>query len=374
MIARNGSARKAGPQGMGENPMPVAVRNLTKHWPGAERPVFSSLDIDCPAGGITIIVGPSGCGKTTLLRCLSGLETPTSGSILFGKQDVTQVDSQHRGVAMVFQNYALYPTKTVFENIAFPLRMARLDAQSIRTRVRAAAALTRMEPYLDRYPAQLSGGQRQRVGIARAIVRGPAVLLMDEPLSNLDTKLRIEMRAELGALQRQIGSTTVYVTHDQTEALALADHLIVMRDGRIEQQGAPEDIFTSPANTFVADFLGSMNLVDVTRSEDRVFVTSGAVRLDGLPKAPLSPMFRLGFRAEDVQLGPVDGEKATLPVTVRRSELMGSERLVHMECGGLALRARLKEVVRPDDRLELHIPAGALHYFDETGKRVAGAV
>ncbi|CAH1667331.1 sn-glycerol-3-phosphate import ATP-binding protein UgpC [Chelatococcus asaccharovorans] len=353
-------------------PTPVAVHNLAKSWPGAQRPVFSELDIDCPAGGITIIVGPSGCGKTTFLRCLCGLDVPTKGEIRFGDQDVTRIDAQHRGVAMVFQNYALYPTKTAFDNIAFPLRMARVGAAETADRVRAAAALTRIEGLLERLPSQLSGGQRQRVGIARAIVRGPSVLLMDEPLSNLDTKLRVEMRAELSALQRELGATTVYVTHDQTEALALADHLIVMRDGKIEQQGAPEEIFRHPADVFVADFLGSMNLLAVRREGEGMVLADGT-RVSSLPGAPSSGSFQLGFRAEDAHIGGLAGDRATLPAMVRRSELMGSERLVHLHCGGVALRARLKQAVAPGEHIDLHVHASALHYFSDDGQR-AGAV
>ncbi|MCZ7463984.1 ABC transporter ATP-binding protein [Rhizobium rhizogenes] len=352
-------------------PQAVTVHGLTKLWPGTARPVFDRLDVACSAGGVTIIVGPSGCGKTTLLRCLCGLETATSGTIRFGARDVTDVDPQRRGVAMVFQNYALYPAKTVFENIAFPLRMARLGQTDIGERVRAAAQLTRIDGLLDRLPGQLSGGQRQRVGIARAIVRGPAVLLMDEPLSNLDTKLRIEMRAELAALQREIGATTVYVTHDQTEALALADHLVVMRDGHIEQQGRPEDIFSRPANSFVADFLGSMNLAPVRIESGRPMIgKTTAIRLPA--GGPPAQDFLLGFRAEDVSLSPRDGGLA-LTARVERAELMGVERLLHLECGGWQFRARLAEAIGSGATVELSVAADRLHYFTSKGDRMETA-
>ncbi|MBB6488944.1 ABC transporter ATP-binding protein [Rhizobium lusitanum] len=349
-------------------PQAVTVHGLTKLWAGAERPVFDRLDVNCPAGGVTVIVGPSGCGKTTLLRCLCGLETATSGTIRFGKRDVTHIDPQHRGVAMVFQNYALYPAKTVFENIAFPLRMAGIAKSEIEKRVLAAAQLARIDALLERLPAQLSGGQRQRVGIARAIVRGPGVLLMDEPLSNLDTKLRIEMRAELSALQREIGATTIYVTHDQTEALALADHLVVMRDGHIEQQGRPEAIFSQPANSFVADFLGSMNLAPVEIEETGVKI--GGDQAIHLPRSTDLPgKFILGFRAEDVTLG-VQGEGLHLTAFVRRSELMGVERLIHLDCGSWRFRARLAEALEPGSTVELFVAAERLHYFDTDGRRM----
>ncbi len=353
-------------------PQAVTVHGLTKLWPGAERPVFDGLEVACPAGGVTVIVGPSGCGKTTLLRCLCGLETATSGTIRFGSRDVTHVDPQRRGVAMVFQNYALYPAKSVFDNIAFPLRMAGLGRDEVEQRVRAAAKLTRIDTLLERFPAQLSGGQRQRVGIARAVVRGPSVLLMDEPLSNLDTKLRIEMRAELAALQRQIGATTVYVTHDQTEALALADHLVVMKDGRIEQQGRPEEIFARPANSFVADFLGSMNLAPIR-------LENGSPKIGGAPishsaQSPTSDDgFAIGFRAEDVRLATaVDGLRLTAEVD--RSELMGVEHLVHLRCGDWRFRARLVDAIEPGSHVDLSVPADRLHYFGPDGRRMEASL
>ncbi|MDE1994014.1 MAG: ABC transporter ATP-binding protein [Rhizobiaceae bacterium] len=349
-------------------PQAVTVHGLTKIWPGAQRPVFDKLDVNCPAGGVTVIVGPSGCGKTTLLRCLCGLDTATSGEIHFGDRDVTHVDPQRRGVAMVFQNYALYPAKTVFENIAFPLRMAGLGKADIEQRVKAAAALTRIDGLLERLPSQLSGGQRQRVGIARAIVRGPGVLLMDEPLSNLDTKLRIEMRAELAGLQREIGATTVYVTHDQTEALALADHLVVMRDGRIEQQGRPEEIFSRPINSFVADFLGSMNLACIRFEGVQPIIGDGQVI--HLPAtAPIGMDFLLGFRTEDMTLAPSEAG-LRLAARVERSELTGVERLVHFNCGGWRFRARLAEALQPGTIVELSVAADRLHYFDADGVRM----
>lgn len=349
-------------------PQAVTVHGLTKLWPGAQHPVFDRLDVNCPAGGVTVIVGPSGCGKTTLLRCLCGLESATAGTIRFGERDVTDVDPQRRGVAMVFQNYALYPAKTVFENIAFPLRMAGLGKSEISERVKAAAELVRIDGLLDRLPAQLSGGQRQRVGIARAIVRGPAVLLMDEPLSNLDTKLRIEMRAELASLQREIGATTVYVTHDQTEALALADHLVVMRDGRIEQQGTPEEIFLRPANSFVADFLGSMNLAPVRTQDGGQQIGDGHV-IQLPDTAPAAKDFVLGFRAEDISLVPRQNG-LRLAACVQRAELMGVDRLVHLDCGGWRFRARLVEALVPGDKVELSVAADRLHFFDPEGRRM----
>lgn len=355
-------------------PPPVVVAGLRKTYPGAPRPVLGGLDLVCPAGGITVLVGPSGCGKTTLLRCLSGLETAEAGAIRFGNRDVTMVPAERRGIAMVFQNYALYPAKTVAENIAFPLRMAGVGRAEREARVRAAARLVRIEPLLDRLPAQLSGGQRQRVGIARAIVRGPQVLLMDEPLSNLDTKLRMEMRTELGALQRQIRATTVYVTHDQGEALALADHLVIMQGGAIEQQGAAGDVFARPATIFVAEFLGAMNLVH-GRAEGKVFLaeTGGAINLPG--PAPIEGPAILGFRAEELAIGgdgPADSDALRLQAVVRRTELLGTESLVHLAFGGCALRARLVRRLERGATVTLYVARPNAHWFTREGRRVAG--
>jgi ABC-type sugar transport system ATPase subunit len=352
-------------------PQAVFVENVSKTYPGAVRPVLDRLSVTCPAGKITIIVGPSGCGKTTLLRCLCGLETVSDGAIRFADRDVTHVDAQRRGVAMVFQNYALYPAKTVFENIAFPLRMAHVPDPERTARVKAAATLVRIEDLLERQPGQLSGGQRQRVGIARAIVRGPSVLLMDEPLSNLDTKLRIEMRAELADLQRQLGATTIYVTHDQTEALAMADHLIVLRAGIVEQQGAPEDIFQRPASPFVADFLGSMNLFEgQANASTFAFGQGGTMCLPANDSTPGG--LTLGFRAEDIRIGPPENHCLSFSAQVLRSELLGTERLVHLSSGGQALRARLAQPVKIGEHLPLLVDAHNIHRFALDGRRLSG--
>jgi ABC-type sugar transport system ATPase subunit len=354
-------------------PPEVVVAGLDKRYENAARATFTDLSVTCPAGRITIIVGPSGCGKTTLLRCICGLESTTGGSIFFGERDVTAVAAEKRGVAMVFQNYALYPDKTVAENIAFPLRMAKVPADERERRIEAAARLVRIEDYLDRKPAQLSGGQRQRVGIARAIVRGPQVLLMDEPLSNLDTKLRAEMRAELATLQRQVGATTVYVTHDQTEALTLADHLIVMRDGVVEQEGPPAAVFQTPSSAFVADFMGRMNLLPGTISGNRLMLDGGGEILlpARLPVASGEGAI-IGFRAEELRLGARSHDGLGLAARVVRVELLGTEILVHLMAGSHDMRARLPAATPIGETVMLTADREHIHYFTADGRRIRG--
>jgi ABC-type sugar transport system ATPase subunit len=350
-------------------PPDVVISAATKRYAGTGRPIFDNLDLVCPAGRITVIVGPSGCGKTTLLRCVCGLEAFGGGSIRFDDLDVTRVDAQHRGVAMVFQNYALYPSKTVAENIAFPLRMAGIGTRERQLRVEAAARLVKIEELLARRPAHLSGGQRQRVGIARAIVRGPRVLLMDEPLSNLDTKLRAEMRGELAALQRKIGATTIYVTHDQIEALSLADHLIIMRDGAIEQQGSPADVFRKPASTFVADFLGAMNLIGC-RGEGKTLRLDAKQSIALPQQVSVAQPLVLGFRSEDVRLASSGGSEISFPAAVLRTELLGSDSLIHLSVAGKEIRARSQMTPEPGNVLQLFIAAENIHYFSADGRRM----
>jgi len=288
------------------------------------------IDLRVADGEFLALLGPSGCGKTTLLRIIAGLETQTAGRVLIGGRDVSALPPRKRGLAMVFQNYAVFPHLRVRDNVGFGLRMAGADKARIASRVAGAAALLHIEPYLDRYPAQLSGGQRQRVAVARALAVEPSVLLMDEPLSNLDALLRLEMRAELKSVLRQAGTTTVYVTHDQTEAMGLADRIAVLRAGRIEQIGAPADIYARPASVFVGGFVGSppMNFLPVPIAE-------GAADLHGLhlPAPKTSGHALLGVRAEDL-----DVAEAGLPFAVQVAEPMGSHLLLTGTCDAQRLR------------------------------------
>src|ERR1700729_2668792 len=250
----------------------VTLHRATRRYSGADRPAVDRLDLSVGDGEFVVLVGPSGCGKTTSLRMIAGLEAVDSGRILIGTRDVTDADPKDRDVAMVFQNYALYPHMNVAQNMGFALKIARLTKSEILERVLDAARLLALEPYLDRKPKDLSGGQRQRVAMGRAIVRRPQVFLMDEPLSNLDAKLRVQMRIEIARLQQRLGTTTVYVTHDQTEAMTLGDRVAVMRGGLVQQVDAPQRLYEEPANLFVAGFIGSppMNLTPVRVSADRV--------------------------------------------------------------------------------------------------------
>ncbi|MFF0227694.1 ABC transporter ATP-binding protein [Streptomyces sp. NPDC004629] len=345
----------------------VGVETITKVYADGKR-ALDGVDLAVEPGTFVVLLGPSGCGKTTLLRCIAGLERISAGRVVIGGTEVTHREPGERGVAMVFQNYALYPTKTVLENIEYPLRMAKAPRQDRRRRAREMAELLRLGPVTGSRPAQLSGGQRQRVGIGRALVREPNVLLMDEPLSNLDAELRGELRAEIRRLQRRSGTTTFYVTHDQAEALALADRLVVMRDGRIEQDGPPEQVYQQPATRFVASFLGGMNMLDLAGAQ----VALPAPLLATLAEDRIGC---LGVRPEDLRLvaGPEDATSADLVLhgTVEEQELLGRERLVHFRTGG-DQRARVR--IHADRTVPADITVIAnladIHLFDTAGHRL----
>ena len=315
-----------------------------------------SINLEVDAGECLVLLGPSGCGKTTLLRLLAGLDRPDAGQVWIGDRVVNDIEPAERDVAMVFQHYALYPHFTVAANIAFPLRARRTPRSEIDRRVQAAAARVGLEGLLDRRPGQLSGGQQQRVALARAIVRNPAVCLMDEPLSNLDAQLRLQTRTELKRLHRELGTTLVYVTHDQGEAMTLAGRIAILQHGSIVQVGAPLELYRHPANTFVATFLGSppMNLLDGLRH--------------GLPCT-------LGIRPEDVQVSPAarDGWDAVRVVVV---EPMGNEMLVTIERDGQRLVARTAPdlPVATDQPVWIHLPPDrTLHFDPVNGRRLTAA-
>ncbi|MFE3141041.1 ABC transporter ATP-binding protein [Streptomyces scopuliridis] len=337
-------------------PTPSAVRvsAAVKRFDRSETAALGHVDLTVPAGSITVLLGPSGCGKTTLLRCIAGLETLTSGRIEIGEADVTDVAAEDRGVAMVFQNYALYPNKTVLGNIEFPLRMRRVDRETRRERALRVVELMRLDELLDRKPSELSGGQRQRVGIGRALVRDPAVLVMDEPFSNLDAALRDTMRTELVTLQRRLGMTVVFVTHDQVEALALADQLVVMRAGRIEQAGPPEEVYRTPATTFVATFLDGMN----------IFATEGPFETSSTPGAAT-----VGCRPDHLRIGMGEAADIDLRGQVLMTELRGRDRLIHLDIGGRRARMRVPADTRPSGEIALHVRRSDLHYFTADGVR-----
>ena len=331
------------------------------------------VSVDFKEGNLTVLVGPSGCGKTTLLRMIAGLEDPTEGSILFGDRVVNEVPPWRRNIAMVFQNYALYPHMTVFDNIAYPLKSQKVHRQEIRDRVGRTAASLGIAELLKRKPKELSGGQMQRVALGRAIVRKPDVFLMDEPLSNLDAKLRVEMRAELKRLQKDLGVTTIYVTHDQAEAMTMADKLIVMRDGQIQQAGTPDELYKQPENRFVASFIGSpsMNFIpchyDTGTAE---LVGSGfrlkvhdrfRVRLDGRQDPALS----LGIRPESLGISPAPVSGGT-KVRVYICEPLGRENLVTVVLGGKMIKALVDTAmgVMLDQDVYMTFHQKDMHLFD----------
>jgi len=339
-------------------------------YDGTEKPAVDALDLSVNDGEFVVLVGPSGSGKTTALRMLAGLEEVTAGSVLIGGRDVTDDAPKERDVAMVFQNYALYPYLTVEANIGFPLKIARVKKSEREQRVREAAAMLGLTEYLQRKPGQLSGGQRQRVAMGRAIVRAASVFLMDEPLSNLDAKLRVQMRADIAALQSRLGVTTVYVTHDQSEAMTLGNRVAVMHDAQLQQFDAPRVLYERPANTFVAGFIGSpaMNLLTLP-------VTNGSVSLGGVA-IPVGANDRghvvVGVRPESLELAP-DGIAAAVEVV----EEIGADAYVF--CVADVAGAETKLVARASSRLapergarvSLRPIAGEAHLFDpETGVRL----
>jgi multiple sugar transport system ATP-binding protein len=331
--------------------MRVRFERVTKRF-GAHH-AADGISLDVEAGECLVLLGPSGCGKTTLLRMLAGLETLDSGEIWIGDRRVDQLEPAHRDVAMVFQNYALYPHLSVFDNIAFPLRARRVNAGEIDRRVRESAVRVGLSDLLARRPAQLSGGQQQRVALARAIVRNPTVYLMDEPLSNLDAQLRLQTRTELKRLHRELGTTMIYVTHDQSEAMTLGGRIAIMQHGSIVQIGAPLDLYRHPVNTFVGTFLGSppMNLIEDTRDGTRLTI---------------------GVRAEDVVVTAAPAEDAG-DARVLVVEPMGSETLLTLEYRGQRLVARVAGDARfePGQSVAVRLPADGVLTFDASGARIA---
>ncbi|WP_423125750.1 ABC transporter ATP-binding protein [Kocuria palustris] len=308
----------------------VSYDRVTCQYPGAESPSVSELSLDIADGEFLVLVGPSGCGKSTTLRMLAGLEDVTRGSILIGDQDVTDVDPRDRDIAMVFQNYALYPHMTVAENMGFALKIAKVPADERRAKVEEAAEILDLTEYLDRKPKNLSGGQRQRVAMGRAIVRSPKVFLMDEPLSNLDAKLRVQTRTQIASLTRRLGVTTVYVTHDQTEAMTMGDRVAVLKAGKLMQVDSPANLYDRPANEFVAGFIGSpaMNLVR-SAPDDQGVLALGTTRLqltDAQREALSGTEVTVGIRPEDLSLAP-EGEG--LPVSVQAVEELGADAYIY---------------------------------------------
>jgi multiple sugar transport system ATP-binding protein len=335
--------------------------------------VVADLNLELPDGSFTVLVGPSGCGKSTSLRMLAGLESVTSGTIMIGDRDVTRLAPRDRDVAMVFQNYALYPHLTVRENIAFPLRAAKQPRSAALQRADEVAESLGLAKLLSRKPKDLSGGQQQRVAIGRAIIRQPSVFLFDEPLSNLDAKLRLETRTELLQIQRRLGITCLYVTHDQEEAMTLSDRMVVMRDGRAAQVGTPLEVYNAPVDTFVAAFVGSpkMNLITGQLAGERLSLPTGSTV--AVPRVNARGAVTVGIRPDDLVLTAVaDGDAAR----VKLIELLGPRAIVTIDARGTELTSvveasRLSGITE-GATVALSARPGAVHVFDGTGRRDVG--
>ncbi len=353
----------------------LKLQAVSKSWDGKTE-VIRPLTLDVADGEFIVMVGPSGCGKSTLLRMVAGLERVTSGDIWIDRQRVTELEPSERGIAMVFQNYALYPHMTVEENMAWGLKIRGMGKQHIAHKVQEAARILELDTLLKRRPRELSGGQRQRVAMGRAIVRDPAVFLFDEPLSNLDAKLRVQMRLELQQLHRRLNTTSLYVTHDQVEAMTLAQRVMVLNKGIAEQIGTPVEVYEKPASRFVASFIGSpaMNLLAGQVSNDgyRFELPGGMAvpvgrNLSSLAGKPLT----LGIRPEHIALS--SQAEGGLPLVMDTLEMLGADNLAHGRCGEQKMIIRLDHQNRPQrgSMLWLHLPEDRLHFFDgETGQRL----
>ena len=368
----------------------VTFDNATRVYPGTERAAVDSLALDIADGEFLVLVGPSGCGKSTSLRMLAGLEDVNQGSIRIGDRDVTHLPPKDRDIAMVFQNYALYPHMTVFDNMGFALKIAGIKKDEIRRRVEEAADTLDLREFLGRKPKALSGGQRQRVAMGRAIVREPQVFLMDEPLSNLDAKLRVQSRTRIASLQRRLGVTTVYVTHDQTEALTMGDRLAVLKDGILQQVATPREMYDRPANVFVAGFIGSpaMNLIEAPIADGGVKLgnTIVPVSRDALTQAGNDgdTTVTVGIRPEHFDLAGEAAkslskeDKAGVKVTVNVVEELGSEGFVYgtAEVGGVerdvTVRVPGRQLLGKGETIYVVPQPGEIHVFSSsTGKRLA---
>jgi len=362
----------------------VTIRGVEKRF-GQTR-VLKGVDIDVPDGGFAVLVGPSGCGKSTLLRLIAGLEEADSGSIRFGDRDVTRLAPRDRDIAMVFQSYALYPHLTVRQNLAFGLELRKTPKDEIDRRIDEAAAMLGLEQLLGRYPRQLSGGQRQRVAMGRATVRRPQVFLFDEPLSNLDAALRSQVRVDIRKLHDRLEATSVYVTHDQVEAMTLADRLFVLNQGRVEQSGPPLEVYAKPATRFVAGFLGSpaMNFID---AELEARVGRWVVKAKGIEIRPTEQALGehpeagpvvLGIRPHDVRLPDeaVEDPAGEIEAEVDVLEALGTESFAHCRVADADFTARLPGNVRPAaaERIVLNVPRDHVHLFDaKTGRALWSA-
>jgi multiple sugar transport system ATP-binding protein len=358
---------------MFEDMATVTFDHVYKRY-SADVVAVNDLNLEITDGEFLVLVGPSGCGKTTALRCVAGLETITDGKLLIGDRVVNDVAPKDRDIAMVFQSYALYPHMSVYDNLAFGLKLRKTPKAEIDRRVKEGAAILGLDKFLDRKPKALSGGQRQRVALGRAIVREPAVFLMDEPLSNLDAKLRVQTRAEIARLHQRLGTTTVYVTHDQVEAMTMGDRIAVMRDGLLQQVGTPQDLYDSPVNVFVAGFIGSpaMNFATVKATEgEDLMLGSAKLVLSGkaaqaAAQRPRGSDLLIGFRPEHLDIANGQADVVRIPARVDVVEYLGNEELIHAQAEGSEIVALVPSdrKVKPGQDIELGVPLDKLHVFD----------
>jgi len=346
----------------------VDLENVTKRFGNVV--AVDKVSFSVEHGELFVLLGPSGCGKTTTLRIIAGLETPDSGRVLFNGRDVTHIPARRRNVAMVFQSYAVWPHMKVFDNIALPLKIKKLPREEIERRVKFATEILNITHLLERYPFQLSGGERQRVAVARALVVEPEVLLMDEPLSNLDALLRVQARAELKKLQRDLKITTIYVTHDQVEAMVLADRIAVMNRGKIIQVGTPDEIYNKPASKFVAHFIGSppMNFFEGIVEEDAINVGFAKIPFKNISNKLVGKRVVVGIRPSDISVIPIANSVQVKGTTIL-VENLGSEYILHIDVGGVILRA-ISKTKPTSSEVILYLDKSKLHVFSEDETRV----
>lgn len=353
--------------------MEIKLQNIRKRF--GETVALDDLSLEFCDGKLTTLLGPSGCGKSTLLNLISGILPPTSGSIYFGDRDVTSLSPDKRNIGLVFQNYALYPHMTVGENIAFPLEIKKVSKKERMERAAEFAKLLRIEDYFTRKPSQLSGGQQQRVAIARALAKEPEILLLDEPLSNLDARLRLEMREEIRRLQLETGITTIFVTHDQEEALSISDHILLLKKGRIQQYGLPQELYDEPCNPFVADFLGNppINLFEGIVDGNRVILQGDntGFLIAGMKGIERGRRVKLGIRSEAFEAA-AEGVYET-PATVRNVFLNGKETLYLLEIGGKEFRSTLEsgQTYEIGEKISVRLKKKGVHIYDsETEEKI----
>jgi multiple sugar transport system ATP-binding protein len=357
----------------------LKIENLTKKY--GDTTALDKFSIDIKSGELMVLLGPSGCGKTTAIRCIAGLITPTAGQIYLGNRKVNELSPKDRDVAMVFQNYALYPHMSIHDNIAFPLKMRKKSKSNIQEKVIQMAELLGIKELLDRKPKELSGGQMQRVALGRALVREPKLFLMDEPLSNLDAKLRTHMRTEIKKLQKKIGITTLYITHDQVEAMSMADRIAIMKNGNIQQIGTPIEVYHQPTNTFVGQFIGNpqMNLIDGSIKDKSLFLFSQPIVIQQINKIllekKLTAKFIIGIRPRDI----IILKETDISTGIRLDgivvfiEMLGDDTTIEVKIGSDNLLVTTNNILNPffvGDKIEIGIEYSKMHFFDDEGKRI----